>query len=170
MKRVLFLLAAFLLLSSGGLMAQVEDSTMPPTELPDMGDLPDAVPVDDMPAGTETPAPATNDNKPLRAATVRKAPPPDTIKGNAGKDVALLAVKSACGELQGIAITNRSATRILMARVDISVTYRGRMSQKSTLVDNLSPGEVRTLGCTGCVNKSTGKACTRYKIIAAAYK
>ncbi|GAA4467995.1 hypothetical protein GCM10023093_24760 [Nemorincola caseinilytica] len=147
------------------MFAQVEDSTAPPADLPEVVE---AAPTPAVASATDAPAAV---KKPAVAPRPRPAAVQDTIKGNARNDVSFVALEGGCsGEMKGIAITNKSETRTMMVRVDVSVMFNGRMSKKSTLVDNLSPKEVRTIGCTGCIDKPTGKACTSYKIIAAAFK
>ncbi|MBE2288708.1 MAG: hypothetical protein IAE95_04085, partial [Chitinophagaceae bacterium] len=104
---------------------------------------------------------------PARPAQMRT----DTIKGNAGRMVAIVDAKGDCANgMKSSGITNRSADRSLMARVDVIMTFGGRMSKKSVLIDNLAAGETRFVGCGGCVDNQTGKTCTTYKIIAAQYK
>jgi hypothetical protein len=162
MKLRLILLIVAILFCGTSTFAQVEDSTMPPAEVPE-----EITP----PATDEnTVAPTVATAKPRVAPPVRQVVRTDTIKGNGRNDVELLAVKSSCGELTGVAIKNKASKGVMMVRVDVSVVFSGRMSKKSTLVDNLGPNEVRSIGCTGCIEKSTGKACTTYKIIAAQYK
>ncbi len=119
------------------------------------------VPKTDVPA-TAAPAPIAPRPAPVRT---------DTIKGNAGRDVAIIAATGDCANgMKAMGITNKNANRPLMAKVDVIVTFSGRMSKKSVLIDNLAAGEVRYIGCAGCVDNLTGKTCTTYKIIAAAYK
>lgn len=100
-----------------------------------------------------------------------KAQPRDTIKGNAGRVVALIPASGSCANgLKSVGITNKSADKILMAKVDMIINFSGKMTHKSMLIDNLVAGETRYVGCMGCVDNATGKTCTTYKIIAAAYK
>lgn len=104
---------------------------------------------------------------PARPAQMRT----DTIKGNAGRMVAIVDAKGDCANgMKSLGITNRSTDRSLMARVDVIMTFGGRMSKKSVLIDNLAAGETRFVGCGGCVDNQTGKTCTTYKIMAAQYK
>lgn len=120
------------------------------------------VPKTEAPAAAAAPAPAAPRTAPVRT---------DTIKGNAGRDVAIVVATGDCANgMKPMGITNKNATRPLMAKVDVIVTFSGRMSKKSVLIDNLAAGEVRYIGCAGCVDNQTGKTCTTYKIIAAAYK
>jgi hypothetical protein len=103
--------------------------------------------------------------------TAVKAQPRDTIKGNAGRVVALMPATGACNNgMKSVGITNKSADRMLMAKVDMIINFSGKMTHKSMLIDNLVAGETRYVGCMGCVDNATGKTCTTYKIIAAAYK
>lgn len=167
MKLKFILPLALFLFTATGAFAQVEDSTAPPTDIPEAVDASLESPLAETPAT----APSTTATKPA-APPVRRVVNVDTIKGNARNDVAFVPLKNAnCGNgMDGLAITNKHVNRTMMVRVDVSVMYNGRMSKKSTLVDNLSPKEVRTIGCSGCIDKPTGKACTTYKIIAAQFK
>lgn len=154
--------------------AQVEDSTAPPSDLPDAVEA--AAPATEPTAATGNgtagitpviPTPGKPSTPPRRPAPVA-----DTIKGNARNEVAFVPMKGgSCGNgMEGLSITNKHTSRTMMVRVDVSVMYNGRISKKSTLIDNLSPKEVRAVGCSGCIDKPTGKACTTYKIIAAQFK
>lgn len=164
LRSVLFLVAIFFCIS--GAYAQVADSTAPPAEVPEATEVPLPAPTAEPEATTAAPAAAAKPAAPKPRPVVQ-----DTIKGNARNDVSFVALPSSCGgEMKNLAITNKNETRVMMVRVDVSVMYSGRISKKSTLVDNLSPKEVRTIGCSGCIDKPTGKACTTYKIIAAQFK
>jgi hypothetical protein len=156
-----------------GAYAQVEDSTAPPADLPDAVEAPAAEPSAATPNGAVGITPITHTTSKATTPPVRRpAPVADTIKGNARNDVAFVPMKGgSCGNgMEGLSITNKHTSRTMMVRVDVSVMYNGRISKKSTLIDNLSPKEVRAVGCSGCIDKPTGKACTTYKIIAAQFK
>lgn len=175
MKLKYFLPLAIVFACTTGAYAQVEDSTAPPSDLPDAVEAPTSTPEPAVAntsgaVGITPVSPAAN--KPATPPTRRPAPVADTIKGNARNDVAFVPMKGgSCGNgMEGLSITNKHISRTMMVRVDVSVMYNGRISKKSTLIDNLSPKEVRAVGCSGCIDKPTGKACTTYKIIAAQFK
>jgi hypothetical protein len=95
----------------------------------------------------------------------------DNIKGNAGSSVKIVEAKGECaGGLKPVGITNTHANWAIKAAVDVMVVFSGRMSKKTVIIDNLMPGEVRNIGCTGCIENRTGETCTTYKIIIAQYK
>jgi hypothetical protein len=170
------LLVAAMLMGSAA-FGQVEDPNAPPSEVPETTevpaptDMPPAeVPSATVPAGT---APVAATARPGKAAPpiVKHITLPDTIKGNARFEVSFMESEANCSPgMKGLFITNKSETRPIKVRVDVAMLYNGRMSKKSILVDNLAPKEVRAIGCQGCIDKPTGKACSTYKIIAAAYK
>lgn len=120
---------------------------------------------EDVPAKMSEPAAA-----PAKPATppIKK---PDGIKGNAGADVEIVETKGDCnGTMKSLGITNKSASRSIKAAVEMVVSFRGGQSKKTVILDNLNPGEVRFIGCAGCIENRTGQTCTTYKIIVAAYK
>ncbi|MBX2907482.1 MAG: hypothetical protein KF744_15665 [Taibaiella sp.] len=120
-------------------------------------------------------APPAKESAPAVAAPAKASAPiakkPDGIKGNAGADVEIVETKGECtGTMKSLAITNKSTSRSIKAAVDMLVTFRGGQSKKTVILDNLNPGEVRFIGCAGCIENRTGQTCTTYKIIVAAYK
>jgi hypothetical protein len=158
------LLVAAMLLGSAA-FGQVEDPNAPPSEVPETTEVP--APTDMPPAEV---AGTAKTGKPA-APIVKHITLPDTIKGNARFDVSFMESEANCSPgMKGLFITNKSETRPIKVRVDVAMLYNGRMSKKSMLIDNLAPKEVRAIGCQGCIDKPTGKACSTYKIIAAAYK
>lgn len=123
-------------------------------------------------APQDAPAPAA---PPKAAAAPAKpgvsAKKPDGIKGNAGADVEIVETKGDCtGTMKSMGITNKSSSRTIKAAVDVLVTFMGRQSKKTVILDNLNAGETRFIGCAGCIDNRSGQTCTTYKIIVAAYK
>ena len=122
---------------------------------------------EDAPDEVAAPAPVAPQAKPA-AVAVKK---PDGIKGNAGADVEIVEAKGNCNApLKSVGITNKNATRTIKAAVDVLVSFMGRQSKKTVIIDNLNAGETRFIGCAGCIDNRTGQTCTTYKIIVAAYK
>jgi len=153
MKLILTILSAMIFSTAITVHAQEETKTPP----------------DQAPAATA--APATQAGAKIAPAKPAAPRSIDTIRGNAGKDVAFVEAKGDCaGGLKPIGITNKSKNWAIKAAVDVLVTFGGRVSKKTIIVDNLVAGEVRFLGCTGCIDNQTGKTCTTYKITIAAYK
>lgn len=162
--RPLFLLLIVFLFTNAA-HAQVEDATMPPSEVPDQ-----APPPVDIAAPRQTMA------APGKAAAPARVAPPrpqkvDTVKGNAGRDVAIVEGKGSCANnLNPKSVVNRSTTRVAKVGIEVQVVFRGNMSKKIIIVDNLAPNENRAIGCDGCIENPTGQSCTTYKIVAAMFK
>lgn len=118
-----------------------------------------------------TPGPAETQVKFVNNVTTPPATATATKPGtNAAAYVAIVEGKADCktGTL-GIAVKNTS-DRPILALVEMSITYGHHVNAKDIRVDNLAVGEVRTLGCKGCVSSSTGQTCTSYKVKAAVFK
>ena len=95
----------------------------------------------------------------------------DVILGNAKHDVVLVAMEGKCPTgTTPMGITNKTGDKVIMAKVDIVMTYNDRVSKKPMLVDQLGAGETRFLGCTGCSQKLTNVTCSGFKIVAAKFK
>lgn len=157
MKFKLLVVLAFVFSFTTRVNAQVQDSaSAPPSE----------------PAQVDNAA----QRQTMTAPPAAKVAPPrpknvDTVKGNAGKDVSIVPSTSPCAnDLKSLAVTNKSATRTIKVGIEVQVVFMGRMTKKNIIVDNLSPNEVRAIGCSGCVSNATGKTCTTYRIFAAMYK
>ena len=90
--------------------------------------------------------------------------------GNATAYLAIVEGQADCksGTL-GVAVKNTS-DRPVLGLVEMSIQYGRHINTKDIRVDNLGPGEVRTLGCKGCVPNATGQTCTSYTIKAAVFK
>ena len=94
----------------------------------------------------------------------------DTVKGNAAKSVIFVYGTESCASgMRGIAINNTSE-RIVAAKVEVTTTYSGHTSKKILTIDDLSPHEKRTIGCTGCSDKSLYTTCSTYRAVIAVYK
>ena len=147
----MFILAVVCFMGSTGIAnAQVEESKP-----------------EDAPGAVAAPAPVAAPAKPA-AMPLKK---PNGIKGNAGADVEIIEAKGNCNApLKSVGITNKSSDRTIKAAVDVLVTFMGRQSKKTVIIDNLNAGETRFIGCAGCIDNRTGQTCTTYKIIVAAYK
>ena len=94
----------------------------------------------------------------------------DSVKGSAGKDVSFIDAVSKCGSgLRGVAITNKSI-KLVLATVELTTAYNGHISKKIITVDDLTPNEIKYIGCYGCTDNTLFKTCTTYKILTAVYK
>jgi len=154
MKRVLAILSVVLFSVASGAYAQVEETK---TETAPVQDA--AMPA---PVAAKPQAPATK-SVPVKSA--------DTIKGNAGKDVALIVAKGECAScLKPIGVINKHPNWTMKVAVDVQVVFMGRMSRKTVMIEHLAAGETHFIGCGGCVANQTGETCTTYKILAAQYK
>ena len=95
----------------------------------------------------------------------------DVILGNAKHDVVLVTMEAKCpAGTTPMGITNKTGDKVIMAKVDIVMTYNDRVTKKPMLVDQLGAGETRFLGCTGCSQKLTTVTCSGFKIVAAKFK
>lgn len=151
MKKIFIVSVVCFLASFGVASAQVEEST----------------PEDAPAAVTAAPKAAA----PAGKVPVAAAKKPDAIKGNAGADVEIVETKGDCtGTMKSMGIVNKSSTRSIKAAVDVLITFMGRQSKKTVILDNLNAGETRFIGCAGRIDNRTGQTCTTYKIIVAAYK
>jgi len=105
------------------------------------------------------------------ARPVRPRPAQDTVRGNAGKDVSIISGTGDCAKgLKPMSITNRSATRTAIAKIEVLAVYNGHASKKMITIDNLAPNETRAVGCVGCTDNATGQSCTSYKLLVAVFK
>ena len=122
-------------------------------------------------AQEEQPAPAAPQVRPAVPAKMA-APAPDAIKGNAAKDVSIVSATGSCsGSMKPIGIVNNAANgKSVIVKIELTANYSGHVSKKSSIIDNIAPNETRFIGCTGCIDNPSGKTCSTYKIIAAAYK
>src|SRR3954469_5324054 len=115
MKRIAFTIALITFSFAPGVYAQVEETkneATPPDEVP-------AADVPPPPAGAKAVAAAP------RPAQVKSA---DTIKGNAGKDVAIVVAKGECASgLRPLGIINKNPNWSIKAAVDVQVVFMGRM-------------------------------------------
>lgn len=98
--------------------------------------------------------------------------PKSTVIGNAADKVFLTDANEPCqfGQM-GVAIHN-TGDDVVIAYIEVSVTsganpIQGHLYTKRIKVDNLSPKELRFLGCKGCKTSQSGKVCTTYKLLGA---
>ncbi len=108
---------------------------------------------------------------PPRLVDPTKMTDKDVILGNAKHDIMLVSMEGKCPTgTTPMGITNKTGDKVIMAKVDIVMTYNDRVSKKPMLVDLLGAGETRFLGCTGCTQRLTNVTCSGFKIVAAKFK
>ena len=132
--------------------------------------------VQEQPKEVKPQTPSDDSRKPIIIVPPRLVDPTkmtdkDVILGNAKHDVVLVTMEGKCPTgTTPMGITNKTGDKVIMAKVDIVMTYNDRVSKKPMLVDLLGAGETRFLGCTGCSQKLTNVTCSGFKIVAAKFK
>ena len=115
--------------------------------------------------------------QPKVPATPVKAPPANVVEqwepatGDAVKDLFMIRTnKGGCNNgLMPLSITNTSDNRPITAKVEMTTKYGGHINKKITTYDDMAPGEVRSIGCMGCI-ETAFKSCFTYRIVTATYK
>ena len=103
------------------------------------------------------------------------AKPRSSVVGNAAGKVFLTEATEGCQPgLEGVAIQN-IGEGVAIAYLELTIStgnnaINGHMNRKRIKVDNLSPNEVRFIGCKGCKGSQSGKVCTSYTLLGANFK
>ncbi len=98
-----------------------------------------------------------------------------SVVGNAAAKVFLTEAPEGCQPGQeGVSIQN-IGDNVAIAYLEMTVTsgatlIYGHSNIKRIKIDNLSPNEVRFIGCQGCKGNQSGKVCTSYKLLGANFK
>lgn len=98
-----------------------------------------------------------------------------SVLGNAAAKVFLTETTEGCQPgSEGVAIQNIGES-VAIAYIEMTVTsgatlIYGHSNIKRIQIDNLSPNEVRFIGCRGCKGNQSGKVCTSYKLLGANFK